>query len=183
MKRALALTSLAVVVLLAFGESWAQGSLNVYCSVQAEWCQAIATVFSEQTGIKVTMTQKGSGEALAQIIAEAANPKGDVWFGGTGDPHLQAAEQDLTLATSRRASQAARLGAAAGRAVGLPDGRHLLGRARLRLQHRAARRRRSCRAAGLLDRSAEAGLQGRDPDREPGLLGHRLHGASPRSCS
>ena len=25
--------------------------------------------------------------------AEASNPKGDVWFGGTGDPHLQAAEE------------------------------------------------------------------------------------------
>lgn len=24
------------------------------------------------------------------------NPKGDVWWGGTGDPHLQAAEEDLT---------------------------------------------------------------------------------------
>jgi iron(III) transport system substrate-binding protein len=43
------------------------------------------------------MSLKGSGEALAQLIAEKANPKTDVWFGGTGDPHLQAAEQDLTL--------------------------------------------------------------------------------------
>jgi iron(III) transport system substrate-binding protein len=98
MKRALALASLAVVVLLASCESWAQGSLNVYCSVQAEWCQAIATEFQRQTGIKVAITQKGSGEVLAQITAEAANPKGDLWFGGTGDPHLQAAEQNLTLA-------------------------------------------------------------------------------------
>jgi iron(III) transport system substrate-binding protein len=40
---------------------------------------------------------KGSGEALAQLIAEKDNPKTDVWFGGTGDPHLQAAEQGLTL--------------------------------------------------------------------------------------
>jgi iron(III) transport system substrate-binding protein len=32
----------------------------------------------------------------AQIQAEASNPKGDVWWGGTGDPHLQAAEEDLT---------------------------------------------------------------------------------------
>ena len=98
MKRTLALASLAAVVLLASGESWAQGSLNVYCSVQAEWCQAIATEFQRQSGIKVAITQKGSGEVLAQITAEAANPKGDLWFGGTGDPHLQAAEQNLTLA-------------------------------------------------------------------------------------
>jgi iron(III) transport system substrate-binding protein len=43
------------------------------------------------------MVRKSSGEVLAQLIAERANPKTDVWFGGTGDPHLQAAEQDLTL--------------------------------------------------------------------------------------
>jgi iron(III) transport system substrate-binding protein len=71
--------------------------LNVICSVQAEWCNAIATEFQRETGTKVTMTLKGSGESMAQLAAEKANPKLDVWFGGTGDPHLQAAEQDLTL--------------------------------------------------------------------------------------
>ena len=71
--------------------------LNVICSVQAEWCNMIQTVFARTTGIKVNMSLKGSGEALAQLIAERANPKTDVWFGGTGDPHLQAAEQGLTL--------------------------------------------------------------------------------------
>ena len=71
--------------------------LNVICSVQAEWCQMIATVYAKTTGVKINVTQKGSGEALAQIVAEAANPKTDVWFGGTGDPHLQAAEQGLSL--------------------------------------------------------------------------------------
>jgi iron(III) transport system substrate-binding protein len=73
------------------------GQLNVICSVQAEWCNMIQTVFAKTTGIKVNMSLKGSGEALAQLIAEKANPKTDVWFGGTGDPHLQAAESDLTI--------------------------------------------------------------------------------------
>src|ERR1700682_6547485 len=72
--------------------------LNVICSVQAEWCTAVANEFQRDTGIKVGRTRKGSGESMAQIAAEKANPKLDVWFGGTGDPHLQAAEQDLTLA-------------------------------------------------------------------------------------
>jgi iron(III) transport system substrate-binding protein len=76
----------------------AQGSLNVYCSVQLEWCQALANEFARQTGIKVSITQKGSGEVFAQIKAESANPRADVWFGGTGDPHLQAAEEGLTTA-------------------------------------------------------------------------------------
>jgi len=73
------------------------GQVNVICSVQADWCNLIQTVFTKSTGIKVNMSLKGSGEALAQLIAERANPKTDVWFGGTGDPHLQAAESDLTI--------------------------------------------------------------------------------------
>ena len=74
-----------------------QGQVNVICSVQADWCNMIQTVCAKTTGIKVNMSLKGSGEALAQLIAEKANPKTDVWFGGTGDPHLQAAESDLTV--------------------------------------------------------------------------------------
>ena len=75
----------------------AQGQLNLYCSVQVEWCQGIATGFQRDTGITVNMTQKGSGETLAQVRAEAQNPRGDVWFGGTGDPHLIAAEEGATM--------------------------------------------------------------------------------------
>ena len=74
-----------------------QGQVNVICSVQADWCNMIQTVFAKSTGIKVNMSLKGSGEAFAQLMAEKANPKTDVWFGGTGDPHLQAAENDLTI--------------------------------------------------------------------------------------
>lgn len=75
----------------------AQERVNIICSVQAEWCNLMATVYARTTGTKVNMTAKGSGEALAQLNAEKANPKTDLWFGGTGDPHLQAAEQGLTL--------------------------------------------------------------------------------------
>ena len=75
----------------------AQGQVNVICSVQAEWCNTMATVYTKTTGTKVNITQKGSGEALAQLNAEKANPKTDLWFGGTGDTHLQAAEMGLTL--------------------------------------------------------------------------------------
>ena len=89
---AVALSSFALVV-----QAQDAGQLNVICSVQAEWCNLIQTVFAKTTGIKVNMSLKGSGETLAQLIAERANPKTDVWFGGTGDPHLQAAEQDLSL--------------------------------------------------------------------------------------
>ncbi len=86
----------AVLSLTAIGAQ-AQGQVNVICSVQADWCNNIATIYSRTTGTKINVALKGSGEALAQLIAEKDNPKTDVWFGGTGDPHLQAAEQGLSL--------------------------------------------------------------------------------------
>ena len=90
------LLALAIGTLLATAPARAQGQLNLFCSVQVEWCQAIATNFQKSTGIAVAMTQKGSGETLAQIRAEARNPRADVWFGGTGDPHLIVAEEGLS---------------------------------------------------------------------------------------
>ncbi len=93
MKKQVLVAALACLSLSA----WAQGQINVICSVQAEWCNMIGTVYARTTGTKINISMKGSGEALAQLIAEKDNPKTDVWFGGTGDPHLQAAEQGLSL--------------------------------------------------------------------------------------
>ena len=90
------LAAAAATLLATTGTARAQGALNLYCSVQVEWCQAAANAFQRDTGIRVAVSQKGSGEVLAQIRAEAGNPRGDVWFGGTGDPHLQAAEENLS---------------------------------------------------------------------------------------
>ena len=86
----------ALALTLPAAQAQDAGQLNVICSVQAEWCNLIQTTFARTSGIKVNMSLKGSGEALAQLIAERANPKTDVWFGGTGDPHLQAAEAGLS---------------------------------------------------------------------------------------
>jgi iron(III) transport system substrate-binding protein len=76
----------------------AHAQVNVLCSVPISWCEAVVGQYQKETGVKVNLTQKGAGEALAQLIAEKANPKFDVWYAGTGDAHLQAAEQDITEA-------------------------------------------------------------------------------------
>ena len=83
---------------LALGASaaLAQGQVNIICSVTMEWCQAVGAAFTKETGITVGVQQKSAGEAMAQIAAERANPKLDVFYTGTGDPHLQAAEMGLT---------------------------------------------------------------------------------------
>lgn len=70
--------------------------LTMYCSTQLEWCERMAAEFQRESGVQVLMTRKSSGEVLAQLMAEKKNPKGDVWWGGTGDAHLQAAEAKLT---------------------------------------------------------------------------------------
>ena len=88
----------ALAALALASPASAQGVVNIYCSVQIEWCTSIANEFQKASGVKVSVTQKGSGETIAQLKAEAQNPKGDIWFGGTGDPHLQAAEENLTEA-------------------------------------------------------------------------------------
>jgi iron(III) transport system substrate-binding protein len=89
--------AVAAAALIGMGApARAQGELTLYCSVQEEWCRPMAQAFERATGIKVSMTRKSSGETFAQIKAEAANPRGDIWWGGTGDPHLQAAEENLT---------------------------------------------------------------------------------------
>jgi iron(III) transport system substrate-binding protein len=88
--------ALPAIALAAPLTAAAQGELVVYCTVQEEWCRPMVAAFEKATNIKVLMTRKSAGEFYAQIKAEAANPRGDVWWGGTGDPHLQAAEEGLT---------------------------------------------------------------------------------------
>ncbi len=74
----------------------AKGKLNVLCSTDTDWCSLMETQFEKETGIKVSLIRKSAGESYAQLRAEAKNPKIDVWWGGTGDPHLQAAGEKLT---------------------------------------------------------------------------------------
>ena len=70
--------------------------LTLYCSVEIDVCEMLEQAYEKETGTKVAMTRASSGETFAKIKAEGSNPKGDVWFGGTGDPHLTAAQENLT---------------------------------------------------------------------------------------
>ncbi len=153
----------------------AQGTVNVICSVQAEWCNMIATVYARTTGTKVNMSLKGSGEALAQLIAEKDNPKTDIWFGGNrrSAPAGRRAGPHARIQVAHAAATA-RLGAAAGQAVGLQDRRHLFGAARFRLQHRVAGQEEAADPPDL-GRSAQARVQGRHPGGEPPPPAARLH--------
>ena len=90
-----AFCALAAIV-VGSARAHAEGSVVVYCGVNEEWCRAAATAFEQQSGIHVDMTRQSAGELYARLRAEKDNPRGDIWFGGTGDPHLQAASDGLT---------------------------------------------------------------------------------------
>lgn len=85
---------LIAAAILCFGSA-AHAQLNILCSTDPDWCESKAREFSVQTGIKVNLSRKATGEVFAQLKAEASNPKADVWYGGTHDPHLQAANEGL----------------------------------------------------------------------------------------
>ena len=89
------MTGIAMLIGAASPALAQSGTVNAICSTDASWCELAAQEFSRATGIKVQQAHKATGEAQAQLRAEAANPKTDIWWGGTGDPYYQAAEVGL----------------------------------------------------------------------------------------
>ena len=91
------MTMLSLLLLMIALPLYAGGRLTYYCSTDIPWCELMKKEFEKRTGIRVSMTRASSGETLTKIRAEKSNPKGDVWWGGTGDPHLQAAEETVGI--------------------------------------------------------------------------------------
>ena len=81
---------------LSAGSALAAGELNLICAADVVICEQMQGDFEKTHDIKVNMVRMSSGEAYAKIRAEARNPKTDLWWAGTGDPHLQAASEGLT---------------------------------------------------------------------------------------
>lgn len=73
----------------------ASGTLRVLCGVDEAWCATMERAFEDKSGLTLEMARKSTGEILDQIRAERSAPMIDVWWGGTGDTHLQAASEGL----------------------------------------------------------------------------------------
>lgn len=88
----------AVVAGSAFAApALAAGKLNMICSADVVVCEQMTNLFEKQhPDIKVSMVRLSAGEAYARIRTEARNPRTDIWWAGTGDPHMQAADEGLT---------------------------------------------------------------------------------------
>jgi iron(III) transport system substrate-binding protein len=94
--KVLSIAMLATSAAFTISQAQAAGSLNVICSADVVICEQLKGDFEKKHDIKVNMVRLSSGESYAKIRAESRNPKTDIWWGGTGDPHLQAASEDLT---------------------------------------------------------------------------------------
>ena len=92
----LKLTLALAAALLTAGAAHAQ-ELNLICSADVVICELLVEQFEAGHDIDVNMVRLSSGEAYAKIRAEGRNPQTDLWWGGTGDPHLQAASDGLTM--------------------------------------------------------------------------------------
>lgn len=90
-----ALTALAASMAFGAGHGMAATKLNVLCGVDEAWCVTMQRAFEARMGVEISMVRKSTGEILDQIRAERAHPTVDVWWGGTGDTHLQAGSEGL----------------------------------------------------------------------------------------
>ncbi|PCK84097.1 iron ABC transporter substrate-binding protein [Rhizobium sophoriradicis] len=90
-----ALSAVAALWLASAGTGTTAPSLTVLCGVDETWCAAMKTAYEAKSGLEISMTRKSTGEIFNQIRAEKAAPTVDVWWGGTGDTHLQAGSENL----------------------------------------------------------------------------------------
>ena len=72
--------------LLCLSPAWAgENRVNLLCTPDPAWCEAVKREFSKATGIQLEFVKLASGASLARLRAEKANPVMDVWLGGSGD--------------------------------------------------------------------------------------------------
>lgn len=90
------LKTAALAACLAVASTAVQAAeLNLLCSPDVKWCELLVEKFTEKTGVKVNAVRLSAGEAFARLKAEARNPKSDVWWGGSGDTYVQAAQEGV----------------------------------------------------------------------------------------
>ncbi len=96
MRRLLGLILALVLSSLGAASAAPAGKVAVLCSPNPAWCDAVKDEFPKATGIAVDIVRLSAGESLTRLRAERQNPSFDVWFGGTGDPHIVANEDGVT---------------------------------------------------------------------------------------
>jgi len=74
------------------------GELMVYVGSDEEHGAAVTKAFEEKTGIKTKYIRISGNDAYTRILEERENPQADIWYGGTWDPYIAAANEGLLYA-------------------------------------------------------------------------------------
>jgi iron(III) transport system substrate-binding protein len=77
------------------GPARAAETLNVYSIWPENYARPMLEEFEKTSGIKVKFIRFSSGEALARLIAEKANPRVDVLFGGPVETFAAGIKDDI----------------------------------------------------------------------------------------
>ena len=101
MKKTLLIFMMLVLIvstgLFAAGSSEKAQRITAYTTLDEELAQKVFKAFTAETGIQVDWVRLSTGEAVARIEAEKANPQASIWFGGVGIGHIQAKQKGLTM--------------------------------------------------------------------------------------
>ena len=92
----LALFLVAASPLIANGSAEAADSVTAYTTLDEELAREVFNAFEEETGIRVDWVRLSTGECVARLEAEKANPQASIWYGGVGLGHIEAKDKGLT---------------------------------------------------------------------------------------
>ena len=70
--------------------------MTAYTTLDEELAREVFNAFEEETGIRVDWVRLSTGECVARLEAEKANPQASIWYGGVGLGHIEAKDKGLT---------------------------------------------------------------------------------------
>src|SRR5258706_16411434 len=69
--------------------------VTVLCNFEVDWCEGLKAPYEKTTGQKAVFIRRTDGESLAQIRAERANPRADVYHAAESASAKQLAADGL----------------------------------------------------------------------------------------
>jgi iron(III) transport system substrate-binding protein len=98
LKRVLSVVILALMLgAIAVMPAMSAEKVVVYTTLDEPLAREVFAFFEKKTGIKVEWVRLATGECVARLEAEAANPQASIWYGGVGLGHIEAANKGLTI--------------------------------------------------------------------------------------
>ena len=86
---------LGLIAALSFAAPALAQEVTVLCNFEVDWCEALKAAYEKTTGQKAVFIRRTDGESLAQIRAEKANPRADIYHAAESASAKQLAAEGL----------------------------------------------------------------------------------------